>query len=172
MPFLLRDRDFTADVAGVHSVLLVPCRFCPAASLAVRERQPYMKLLSRFMRTPAYESYVAALQARLEGQGIRTDVFDSRWPPQFVVCMWTAARRRALARRSAGYDAVMVLGCDGAVEVMRSTLQATGCRIIAAMEVEGIMNVIPTVRLPLTVSLELGGVTRVLQRGGPLAPPP
>jgi hypothetical protein len=42
MPFYLKDRDISSDIATVHFVLIVPCRFCPAASLAVRERQPYI----------------------------------------------------------------------------------------------------------------------------------
>lgn len=163
MPFYLRDRDIASDIATVHSALIVPCRFCPAASLAVRERKPYIELFRTLLRTPSYESYVHRLKSRLENQGVRTAVFDSKLPHQFVVCMWTAGRRQELARQAAGYDAVIVLGCDGAVETIRSSLQSTGCRVIQAMDVEGIMNVIPAVRLPFNVSLELGGVTRVLQ---------
>ncbi len=39
MPFLLEDRDVTGELAGAQSALIVPCRFCPAASLAVRTTQ-------------------------------------------------------------------------------------------------------------------------------------
>lgn len=163
MPFYLRDRDISSDMATVHSALIVPCRFCPAASLAVREGKPYIELFRTLLRTPSYESYVRGLKSRLEGQGIRAAVFDSRLPHQFVVCMWTAGRRKELARQAAGYDAVIALGCDAAVETIRSSLQSTGCRVIQAMDAEGIMNVIPTVHFPFNVSLELGGVTRVLQ---------
>ena len=163
MPFLLRDRDIASELATVRSALIVPCRFCPAASLAVREREPYIELFRTLLRTPSYESHVRALKCRLERGGIRTAVFESRFLPQFVVCMWTAARRQQLARAAAGYDAAIVLGCDAAVETIRSALQSTGCRVIPAMEVEGIMNVIPTVRFPFNVSLELSAVTRVLR---------
>ena len=163
MPFYLRDRDISSDMATVHSALIVPCRFCPAASLAVRERKPYIELFRKFSRTPSYESYVQQLKSRLERQGVRTAVFDSKLPHQFVVCMWTLARRKELARQAAGYDAVIVLGCDAAVETIRSSLQSNACRVIQAMEVEGIMNVIPTLHFPFNISLELSGVTRVLQ---------
>lgn len=163
MPFLLKDRDITSEIATVRSALIVPCRFCPAASLAVRERKPYIKLFRRLLRTPSYESHIRVLKSRLEREGIRTAVFESRLLPQFVVCMWTAARRRQLARAAAGYDAAIVLGCDAAVETIRSALQSTGCQVIPAMEVEGIMNVVPTVRLPFNVSLEVSAVTRVLR---------
>lgn len=166
MPFYLKDRDISSDVASLRSVLIVPCRFCPAASLAVRERKPYMQPLRRLFRTPAYESYVLALRSRLESRGIRTAVFDNKLAHQFVVCMWTEGRRQALASRAARFDAVVVLGCDAAVETIRSTLQSTGCRVIAAMEVEGIMNVMPTVRFPFEIWLQLAGVTRLPKAPG------
>ena len=163
MPFYLKDRDISSDIASVHSALIVPCRFCPAASLAVREKKPYIELFRSLLRTPSYESYIQALRSRLERLGIRTGVFDSRLPHQFVACMWTSGRREELARQAAGYDAVIVLGCDAAVEVIRSSLQSTNCRIIPGMEVEGVMNVIPSLRFPLKISLEVSGVSRVLQ---------
>lgn len=163
MPFYLKDRDVSSDIASVRSALIVPCRFCPAASLAVREKKPYIEVFRRFLRTPSYESHIQALKSRLEGQGIRTGVFDSKLPHQFVVCMWTSGRRQDLARHSAGYDAVVVLGCDAAVEVTRSSIQSVGCRVIPGMEVDGIMNVIPTVRFPLNIWLQVSSVTRVLQ---------
>ena len=66
MPFYLREADVFPEVAGLRSVLIVPCRFCPAASLAVREKQPYIQLFRRFLRTKAYESFIRALKQRLE----------------------------------------------------------------------------------------------------------
>jgi hypothetical protein len=163
MPFYLRDRDISLDIAAVQSVLIVPCRFCPAASLAVRERKPYIELFGSFLRTPAYETYIQVLKTHLESKGVRTGVFDSKLPHQFVVCMWTSGRREELARQAAGYDAVIVLGCDAAVETIRSALQSIDCRVIPGMEVEGIMNVIPALHFPFNISLEVGGMTRVLQ---------
>lgn len=167
MPFCLRDRDLTSDIAAIQSALIVPCRFCPAASLAVREGKPYIELFRRFLRTPPYESYIQALKSRLQSEGIRTAVFDSKLPHQFVVCMWTAARRSELATQAAEYDAVIVLGCDGAVAAVRSSLP-DDCQVIAGMEAEGLMDVIPTVHFPFNISLRVGNVTRVLQpRAGP-----
>ena len=163
MPFYLKDRDVSSDIATIHSALIVPCRFCPAASLAVRESKPYIELFRKLLRTRSYESYIQVLKARLESEGIKTNVFDSKLPHQFVVCMWPAGRRKNLARQAVEYDAVIVLGCDAAVETVRSCLQSNHCRVIPGMEVEGIMNVIPTVQFPFNISLELSGVTRVLQ---------
>ena len=163
MPFYLKDRDISSDVATVRSVLIVPCRFCPAASFAVRERKPYIELFGGLLRTASYEAYIQMLKSRLERKGIRTGVFDSRLPHQFVACMWTLARRKELARRAVGYDAVIVLGCDAAVEMIRSCLHSMSCPVIPGMKVEGIMNVIPTFKVPFNISLKVSGVTRVLQ---------
>ena len=77
--------------------------------------------------------------------------------------MWTSARRKDLAKQAAEYDAVIVLGCDGAVETIRSCLQSQDCQVIPGMEVEGLMNVIPTLQFPFNILLEVGSVTRVLQ---------
>lgn len=172
MPFYLKERDISSDTAAVDSVLIVPCRFCPAASFAVREAKPYIKPFWTFLRTPAYESHIHALKSRLENEGIRTGVFDSKLPHQFVICMWTSGRRQELARQAAGYDAVVVLGCDAAVETARSSIERTGCRVIPGMEVEGLMNVMPILRSPLSIWLELSSVTRVLQNqaGGSSSP--
>jgi hypothetical protein len=162
MPFLLKDRDISSDITAIRSVLIVPCRFCPAASLATRERKPYIDLFHRFLRTPSYESHIQALRSRLESEGIRTGVFDTISPNHFVVCMWSAERRKNLARRAMGYDALIVLGCDAAVETARHSIESDNCRVIPGMTAEGIMNVIPTVRFPFNIGLEVVSVTRVL----------
>ncbi len=161
MPFLLQDRDLTEDLAGVRSALIVACRFCPAASLAVRTKSTYLKLFPGFLRTPAFESSIRTLRSRLEQRGVRTGVFDSKLPQHFVMCMWPTGRRNALAKRAAGYDAVIVLGCDAAAETARCCPKE--CRVIRGMYAEGIMNVVPRVRFPFELHLEVASVTRVLQ---------
>ncbi len=163
MPFYLKDRDISSDMAGVRSALVVPCRFCPAASLAVRERKPYIELFRKFLRTPSYESYIQGLKSSLESQEIRTGVFDSKLPHQFVLCMWTSGRREDLARHAPGFDAIIVLGCDAAVETVRYSVRSNDCGVIPGMEAEGIMNVIPILQFPFNVRLEVSSVTRVLQ---------
>lgn len=166
MPFYLKESDVLAQAAGLRSVLIVPCRFCPAASLAVREKKPYIELFRRGLRTGAYESFIRGLKRRLEGEGIETTVFDSRLPHHFVTCMWTAGRRRKLARRAAQFDGVVVLGCDAAVETVRDGLGDTDCRVIQGMEVDGgIMNVVPTFSFPCNISLTVKSVTPY-QRAG------
>ncbi len=170
MPFYLKDREISSDIPGLRSVLIVPCRFYPAASLAVREEKPFLEPLRSFLRTPSYESYIQAMKSRLENEGIRTEVFYGKFPTQFILCMWTSARRKDLARRAAEYDAVIVLGCDAAAETARHSMQSNGCRVILGMEAEGIMNVIPSLKFPFNIWLEVTSVTRVLQHDAGASP--
>ncbi len=137
--------------------------FCPAASFAVREKKPYIQLFRKFLRTPSYESYIQELKFRLENDGIRTKVFESKLPHQFIVCMWTSGRRKDLARHAVGYNALVVLGCDAAVDTVRHCVESGSSRVIPGMEVEGIMNVVPFLQFPFDIHLEVSSVTRVLQ---------
>ena len=162
MPFYLKETDILPQVAGLQSVLIVPCRFCPAASLAVREGRPYIELFRNFLRTEAYESFIRAVKRRLQDEGIRTAVFDSKLPHHFVTCMWTSRRRRKLARRAAEFEGVVVVGCDATTETVRDAIGSADCRVIQGMEIEGIMNVLPRVSFPLNISLQVQGITSVL----------
>jgi hypothetical protein len=164
MPFYLKESNALSQVDGLSSVLIAPCRFCPAASLAVRENKPYIELFRRFLRTEPYESFINALTRRLRDAGIRAAVFDSKLLHQFVACMWTSERRKELAKRAAEFEAVLVLGCDAMVDTVRDSLRSTDCRVIQGMEIEGLMNVLPKVSFPFNLSLELHGVTAVGKR--------
>ena len=161
MPFYLEPNDIASGTAGLRSVLIVPCGFCPAASLAVSNNKPYVELLRSGWRTRAYETFIRNLQRRLEGQGVRTAVFNMKLPHRFVACMWTSGSRRRLAKRADEFDGVLVLGCDGAVQTVRDSLGSSDCRVIAGMDVAGLMNAIPKVRFPLNITLEMTGVTPV-----------
>jgi hypothetical protein len=162
MPLYLKESDILTRVVGLQSALIVPCRFCPAASLAVREKKPYIELFRKFLKTEAYESFIQALKRRLKDEGIKTAVFDSKLPHHFVVCMWTSRRRRKLAKRAEEFEGVVVLGCDATVEIVTDSIRSTGCRVIPGMETEGIMSLVPTVSLPFDISLEVQGITPVI----------
>ena len=164
MPFYLNESNALSQVAAFQSALIVPCRFCPAASLAAREKKPYIQLLRRLLRTEAYESFIKDLKRRLRNEGVKTAVFDSKLLHQFVACMWTIKRRKKLAKRAAEFEALVVLGCDAMVEAVRDSVEPTGCRVVQGMEIEGLMNVLPTVSFPCNLSLELQGVASVGKR--------
>ncbi len=165
MPFYLEESDIEAMVAGLRSVLIVPCGFCPAVSLAVRENQPYIEIFRRFLKTGAYESYIKDLAHRLEAIGIKTDVFKIKMPQHMVACMWTAKRRKALAIRAAAFDATVVLGCSAAVENVRDAVVSRNSPVIQGMEISGLMNLLPEVRFPFTISLRVKGMTSVEEKG-------
>ena len=162
MPFYLKESDIVPQVAGLQSVLIVPCGFCPAVSLAVSEKKPYIELFRKFWRTEAYESFIQALKCGIEEKGIKTTVFDIKLPHHYVACMWTYGRRRELAKQAAKFEGVVVLGCEATVEIVRDALRSVDCRVIEGMKSEGIMNVVPKVSFPFDISLEVKGITAVI----------
>jgi len=118
MPAYLKDLREFSELEKFKSVLIVPCRFCPAASLAVRSSQPYFEFFRKFLKTASYEEHIKSIKSGLEKKGVSTDVFRSRWLHQFVVCMWTSKRRKQVAKPAGEYDALVVLGCEAAVQTV------------------------------------------------------
>jgi len=159
MPVYLSRTDAVAEAAGCKSVLIVPCRFCPAATCAVNSGEPYIEPLRRLLKTASYERLIKTLTSSFERKGIKTSVFKSRLLHQFVLCMWTTRRRTKLLKRAKQYDAVVVLGCEAAGQTVRESLKSTDCRVIQGMRSKGIMSVKPAFRLPASLSLELESVT-------------
>jgi len=162
MPIYLSETDVQRDVAGLESVLIVPCRFCPAATLAVRTGTPYIELFRRFLKTASYERFIETMRRGLESRGIKTRVFKSRLLHQFVLCMWSIKRRKKLRKLAQRHDAVVVLGCEAAGRTVRDALGSTACRVIQGMKTEGVMSIQPRFRPPCNLSLELQSVTPVL----------
>lgn len=163
MPFCLATNDVVSQVAGFESVLIVPCRFCPAASMAVKTDEPYLQVLRRGFETASYERLIERTKQRLEQRGIRTGVFRSRLLHQFVLCMWTVRRRAKLRARAERYDAVLVMGCEAAVETVRHCLESTSCTVIGGMTAEGIMSIQPRLSPRGDLTLELESVTPYLR---------
>jgi len=95
MPLYLKDINRFPELERFTSVLIIPCRFCPAASMAVRTNQPYFEFLRRFLKTASYEELIETMKSNLAKKGIKTDVFRSYLPHQFVICMWTMGRRKS-----------------------------------------------------------------------------
>ncbi|MCF8099900.1 MAG: hypothetical protein K9K65_18825, partial [Desulfarculaceae bacterium] len=75
MPVYLKDSDNLQSLEQYGSVLIVPCRFCPAASLAVSRNQPYFEFLTNCMKTAAYESYLEEIKGSLTAMGVNADIF-------------------------------------------------------------------------------------------------
>jgi hypothetical protein len=160
MPFVLKAIDDTSEYEKYRSVLIVPCRFCPAASAAVKNNKPYIELFRRFLKTDAYERFIKSLKSGLESKGIRTSIFKSRLIHQFVLCMWTLRRREALKKRAGDYDALIVLGCEAAVQTVRDAVAPNPCAVLQGVETEGIMSIRPRLHFPCNLSLELESISR------------
>ncbi len=159
MPFYLKKRDAFPELAHFNSVLIVPCRFCPAVSLAVSQNEPYIELFRRFLRTASYEHLIQTLKFNLEKQGIKTGIFKSNLLHQFVLCTWSSKKREKLLECAKHYEALIVLGCEAAVRTIQDCVKSNSCHVIQGMKTEGLMSVKPTFHLPGTISLELSSVT-------------
>jgi hypothetical protein len=162
MPFYLGETDPIPEVGDFKSVLIVPCRFCPAASMAVRSNEPYIEFLRRFLKTSSYERLIKTIRDSFENRGIKTSVFKSNLLHQFVLCMWTSKRRKKLLERAKQHDALVVLGCEAAVQAVRDSVKSTDCQVIQGMKNEGLMSIRPRFSLPCNIFLELESVSPIV----------
>ena len=170
MPVYLKEVYDLSGLEGFSSILIVPCRFCPAASLALSKEAPYFQFLTKFLKTDSYEKYLETIKADLCKKGIKADIFKSRLPNQFVICMWTSRRRNKLAEYARSYEAVVVMGCETAAQTIFDSIKHTSCKVFKGMRTEGIMSIKPMFHLPLNISLELNNITPLVYEDG--APQP
>ena len=147
MPIHFEDRDVSSELAELRSALIIPCIMCPAATVAIRQNRPFMRFFRSPLKSAPLEEYLEALKTRLGEKGIDAKVFRSASYHQWFMCMWTARRRRKLARQARRYDAVIVLGCDSATETVRAAVPE-GVKVIEGMRTVGIMNGRLSLRLP------------------------
>jgi len=161
MPFYLKEVDIVPEVTKFQSALIVLCRFCPAASLALRNDQPYIEFFRRFLKTESYEQHINNMQSRLEKEGLKTSVFKGNLL-NFLICMWTSGQREKLLEQANKYEAVVVMGCEAAYESVCDIIKSTDCQIFHGMESEGVMSAIPKFHWPFNISLELFSVTPIL----------
>ena len=154
MPIHFNDLDVVSEVAGLKSALIVPCYMCPAVTVSVREKKPFIQFFRSFLKSAPFEQYIRSLQSRLSENGVKTKVFKSNLYHQWFLCMWTSGRRKKLKKYSKQYEAVIVLGCESATETVRDSVKSTDCKVFEGMEVAGIMNAKPRFRLPCNVSFE------------------
>jgi hypothetical protein len=73
--------------------------------------------------------------------------------------MWTSKRRKKLLERAKKHEALVVMGCEAAVQTVRNSLESTTCQVIQGMKSEGIMSIQPEFSLPCNIWLELESVT-------------
>jgi hypothetical protein len=162
MPVCLKETHEFDNLARFDRILIIPCRFCPAASLAIRKNKPYCEFLRHRLQTTPYERYIQTMKTKLEKRGAQSNVFKSRWPHQFVVCMWTGRRRNLLRRCAQKYDALVVLGCEAAVQTVIDCLGAVTVPVIQGMRTEGIMSILPGFQWPDRITLKINSITPLL----------
>ena len=154
MPIHFNDRDVVSEVTGLSSALIVPCYMCPAVTVSVREKKPFIELFKSFLKSAPFEQYITALRSRLEEHGVKTKVFKSVPSHEWFMCMWTSEKRKKLQKCAEQYDAVIVLGCESATETIRNVVKPDDCEVIEGMEVTGIMNAELRFHLPGNISFE------------------
>jgi hypothetical protein len=169
MPFYLKEKDVISELVTFKSVLIVPCRFCPAASSALNRNEPYIKLLGGSLKTASYEQMIKTLKSDLEKQGIKTGVFQSNLLHQFVLCTWSSKKRQKLLEDARQYEALLVLGCEAAGQTVRDAVKSSSCQVIQGMKTEGLMSVRPRFHLPCNISLELESVTPFQKGNEPIS---
>jgi hypothetical protein len=154
MPIHFNDLDVVSEVSGLSSALIVPCYMCPAVTVAVREKKPFLQFFRNFMKSAPFEQYMTTMQARLKEHGVKTKVFKSIPSHEWFMCMWTSGKRKRLQKCAEQYDAVIVLGCNSAAETLRDAVKSTDCKVVEGMEVAGIMNAQIRFHWPGNVSFE------------------
>lgn len=154
MPIHFEDVDVVSKVAGLDSVLIVPCNMCAAVTVAVREDEPFLELFSSFLKSPPFDRYLKDLKSRLGENGVKADVFKCAIPHQWFLCMCPSGHRKKLEKLAGNYDAAVVMGCDSATETVRAALRSTGCKVIQGMEVTGVINTRPKVHLSGHITFE------------------
>ena len=154
MPIEFNDLDVVSEVEGLSSALIVPCNMCPAVTVAVREKRPFIQFFSSLLKSAPFEHYIRALQSRLRKKGVKTKVFRNNFYHQWFLCLWTSGRRKKLKKYVKQYEAVIVLGCESATETVRQLVKSTDCKVFEGMEVAGIMNAKPRFHLPCNISFE------------------
>jgi hypothetical protein len=164
MPVYLKDSDDYQELEKFDSVLIVPCRFCPAASLAVKKEEPYFELFSQFMKTAAYENFIDQTRDSLIEKGVKADVFRSRLIHQFVICMWSTKRRQHLLKRAKHYDALLVMSCEAGVRTVYDAVKSTSCNVFMGMRSEGIMSVLPRFQRPGNILLDVKSITPLIHQ--------
>lgn len=164
MPIYLKHLDIVSETSGLNSVLIVPCIFCPAVTASVKKEIPFMNVLRSVSKSAPLEHDIQLIQSRLKKAGVATKVFKSSLFHQWLLCMWTSRRREKLQKTLKHYQAVIVLGCDSAIEIVRELVDPTTTRLIEGMEVVGFMHARPKFSFPLNLVFDECKIVSICNR--------
>ncbi|MCU0849436.1 MAG: hypothetical protein MUD12_16255 [Spirochaetes bacterium] len=154
MPLYLEPMDIDDKFKNCGSVLFVSCDVCPKMCMSVKKNVPYMEPFRFGNRKDFFVEYIGGLRKSLERRGIKTGIF--RKPAlKAMMCLWPGSLRDKLSKKSTGYDAVAVIGCDSAVFTVRDSITDPAVEIVQLMSVEGVANFKSVIGFPFTMKLEI-----------------
>lgn len=165
MPLHLEPLDVSTEFEHFHSVLIAACPICPPMSLAMQTGSPFIEFFKRGVKTRAFEDYIKEVRERLECRGIRTGSYTAYLPCP-TMCLWTKGQRRRFLKHAKAYEAVLVMGCDSAMQTAEDTLADTDCQVVQAMKVNGVTNATLKFRFPMTLELQRSGTATTTARKG------
>jgi len=164
MPIHLDELDAVSEAEGRGSALIVACNMCAGASLAMKEKKPFLQFFRSLLKSPPLERHIRRLKTQLKKKGVKAKKFKGGVIQQFFLCLWTLRQRDKLQKCAKEYGAVIVLGCDSAIETVRETVKGMDCNVIKGMEVAGIMNTKPKFHFPCDISFEESGIIPMCDR--------
>lgn len=153
MPVKLTPRDMSADLEEFNSVLIASCPVCPPMCLAMQKEEPFIEFFKHGVKTGAFEDYIQSIRDSLTKRGVRTGTFSIHTPTP-MMCLWTKRQRERFLKRAKDYEATLVLACDSGTISAKDALKKTDCKVMQALEMDGVINATTTIRFPLTISME------------------
>ena len=153
MPVKLTPRDVSADLADFKSVLIASCPVCPPMCIAMQKEAPFIEFFRHGIKTEAFEEHVESIRDSLTERGVRTGVYAIHAPTP-MMCLWTKGQRKRFLKRAGDYEAVLVMACDSGTVSAQDALKDTGCAVVQALEMDGVINATTTIRFPLVVSMK------------------
>jgi hypothetical protein len=66
--------------------------------------------------------------------------------------------------RAKNYDALVVLGCEAAVQTILDSVDTESCKVVQGMRTEGIMSILPQFKWPASIMLQLNSITPLLHQ--------
>jgi len=154
MPLFLESLEIDDKFKTCRSVLFVSCDVCPKMCISVKNNVPYLDPFRFGKGKDFFSEYIGGLRKSLEIRGIKTGMF--RKPAlNAMMCLWPERLRDKLSKKSNGYDAVAVIGCDSATYTVRDSIKDFKVEIVQLMSVEGVANFKTVIGFPFTLKLEI-----------------
>ena len=153
MPVNLTPKDVSAELAEFNSVLIASCPVCPPMCVAMQNDAPFIEFFKHGIKTEAFEAYIQSIRDSLTKRGVRTGVFSIHTPTP-MMCLWTERQRSRFLNRARDFEAVLVLGCDSGTVSAKDALKDTDCRVVQALDMNGVVNATTTIRFPFVISMK------------------